>query len=256
MNIEKILELYNLISNTNINFNEEKEIIEKLKLILSKVDLDNIEIIELIDTLLCFKKLNLLENINEKTIDLIIKINKNTIVNLEGTLYFSIILKHFLLPHNENKCDNEYNINIFLSEFEIIIRLIDEILDKESFKVLIKYNLYLGKLVLEYKKMKKLLKNKNYNVVIIKTMFSHMLALFYFNQEKYDSNYDLINQIIESIIYNYQEFINYCYTENIYQNYSKLFLEPEEIKKEYEVCQNMLDYTYSCMKENKSKRKC
>ncbi len=118
-NKKTILGLYNSVSDEKIDKNELLSILPKLYLIINKVKMDEIEIIRIIDVLEELKQYGQLDRINPEIIDLIVRITNKDNINLEGALYFSIILKHVLLPFKQNICDKDYNLMMFLSEFEI-----------------------------------------------------------------------------------------------------------------------------------------
>ena len=248
-----ILENYNKISNKPLNNDDFLIIFPKIILILNKINIDEVGMVELIDVLLEFKELNKIDQITEESIKIVIKAIKNTKVNLEGVLYFPLILKHMLLPYQLDKCDEEYNLLLFLSEFDILVESISKVFEKKDFEVLFKYNQELVKTIIEYKKAQKIYKECPYNQYILSTMISHLVTTFYFNQGNYDNKYDLIVTITKNIVDGYQGFINYCYNEGIYENFTKIYLEEDKIQKEYIVSQNMLDYAYEIEKEEKRK---
>ena len=162
-----ILGIYNTISDKTIDKETFFVILPKLHIILTNFNLDYIEIIDLIDTLLIFKENNLLKLINEESIKLLVKITDSKDI-LEKSLYFPLVLKHLLLPVELNKCEEEYEIMLFLSEFEMILELINKKLSQQELDTLKKYNTDLYDLSCEYKKIYELYQNhRNYNLIII-----------------------------------------------------------------------------------------
>ena len=117
-NKKSIIDIYNEISDEKLDEQELLSILPKLYLILNKITLDNVEIVQVIDVLKEFKNLNKLDSINPETIDLIIKIAIIDDFALEGTLYFSLILKYTLLPFNKSIYQENYDSLFLISEFE------------------------------------------------------------------------------------------------------------------------------------------
>ena len=122
---------------------------------------------------------------------------------------------------------------------------------KNDYDLLQKYNSELSELVLQYKKNIDLYKTKIKGEIILSMMISHLYSIFYFNQLEYDNDYNTLDLMVNNLINNYQQFINYCYNEGIVDNFSKIILEPDEIKKEYSVSKKMLDYTFDNLNKKK-----
>ena len=255
-NKKTILGIYNSVSDEKIDQNELLTILPKLYLIMNKVKMDEIEIIRIIDTLEEIKKLGQLDKISPEIIDLIIRITKKDNIDLDGTLYFSVILKHVLLPYNLNICDKEYNLMVFLSEFEIFIELVSKMLNKKDLMILDKYNHELKEVIMHYKEAMSFYKKYVVNDVILSTMISHFATILYFYLDDYEYNYNLITQITGNIIYNYQAFIDYCCSLGIHKNFTRINSDLSGIELEYIVSNDMLKYLYDNNKElEKKKRK-
>lgn len=250
-----IIDLYNKISEEKINQDELSIILPKLYLIMNKIEMDEVEIIMVIDTLREINNLNQIEKITPEIIDLIIKITKNDKINLEGTLYFSIILKHVILPYSLNKCNQDYNLMMYLSEFELLIELINKMLNKKDLIILDKYNHELTEIIKKYKEVMAIYKKYVINDVILNTMISHFSSMLYFNLDDYDKKYDLLMEIVINIINNYQPFIDYCCSYGIHKNFTRINTDLKGIEMEYIISNDMLKYLYNNNEKGKIKRK-
>ena len=249
--ISKFLKIYNEISEKKLDSKEFITIFPKFSLILNNFTLDIFEMIKLTDVLLEFKNNNQLDKINNETIELIKKITNSKLYNLEGSLYLPILIKHMLLSFDINKCEKEYDTILHISKFETLLELITMRFQKKDYDLLQKYNSELSELVLQYKKNIDLYKTKIKGEIILSMMISHLYSIFYFNQLEYDNDYNKLDLMVNNLINNYQQFINYCYNEGIIDNFSKIMLEPDEIKKEYSVSKKMLDYTFDNLNKKK-----
>lgn len=254
-NSKQIINIYNLISNEELKKEDLVKILPKLYLILNKVELDEIEIVCVIDTLKELEKNEVIDRVTVEIIDLINKILKNDEIILEGTVYFSEILRHTILPFNKNICSKEYNLMLFLSEFEIYIELISQKLKKKELEILDKYNHELTETVKEYKKVENIYKRIVYNDVMLSSMISHFASMLYFNLEEYDYEYGLIEEVFKRIVSNYQEFIDYCCSMGIHRNYTRIQNDISNIELEYIIGNEMLKYVYENKEEKKIKRK-
>lgn len=249
--ISKFLNVYNEISEKKLDSKEFITIFPKFSLILNNFTLDIFEMIKLTDVLLEFKNNNQLDKINNETIELIKKITNSKLYNLEGSLYLPILIKHMLISFDINKCEKEYDTILHISKFETLLELITMRFQKKDYDLLQKYNSELSELVLQYKKNIDLYKTKIKGEIILSMMISHLYSIFYFNQLEYDNDYNKLDLMVNNLINNYQQFINYCYNEGIIDNFSKIMLEPDEIKKEYSVSKKMLDYTFDNLNKKK-----
>ncbi len=255
-NRKQILEIYNKISDDKLDNSELLTILPKLYLIINKVNVDEVELIRTVDVLKEINKYNKLDNVTPEVIDLIIRSIKNGDIDLEGAVYFSIMLKHVILPYNENFCDEEYNTVLFLSEFEIFIELFNKMLKKKDLIILDKYNHELKEVIVKYKEVMNIYKRCVINDVMFGAMISHFAAMLYFNLDDYDFDYDLISDLSYDLINNYQKFIDYCFNLGIHKNFTRIQEDLKGIEYEYAVSNEMLKYTYNNKKEEKIKRKC
>lgn len=254
-NQKKIIELYNTICEEKINKQELFTILPKLYLIINKIPMDEVDLINAIDVLIEIRDLNQLDKITPELIDLIIRITKNEKINLEGTLYFTIILKHIVLPYKINICDKNYNLMLFLSEFEILIDLINIMLNKKDLIILDKYNHELHEIIMKYKEIRKIYDRYVINDVILGTMSLHFATMLYFNLDDYDFEYNLISDLFIQLINNYQQFIDYCCSLGIHKNFTRISDNLSGIEMEYIVSNDMLKYIYQKNKDEKIKRK-
>ena len=253
--INNFINIYNRISEKELPPQEFISIFPKFSLILNNFSLDIVEMIELTDILLEFKNNYQLDKINNETVDLIKKITKSKLYNLGGYLSISILIKHMLLSFDINKCEREYDTILHISSFETLLELITIIFQNKDYKLLQKYNNELSELSLQYKKNIDLYKTKIKGEIVLSTIMSHLYSIFYFNQLEYNKEYSTLDLIVNNLINNYQQVVNYCYNESILNNFSKIALTPSEIKKEYSASKKMLDYTFDKLNRKGEKRK-
>ena len=258
-NKKALLNIYNQISDEKLDQKELLTILPKLYLIMNKVKMDEIEIIRIIDVLEEIKKQGQLEKINPELIDLVIRITNKDNITLEGTLYFSIILKHVTLPYNLNICDKDYNLMMFLSEFEILLELINKMLNKEDLVILDKYNHELKEVILRYKEVREMYKKHVTKDIILSFFISHFASMLYFKLDDYEYDYDLLIEAVDNIIFDnatYQKFIDYCCSYGLHKNFTRIPDDLTGIELEYIVSNDMLKYIFDWKKqEEKKKRK-
>lgn len=255
-NKKAILGIYNEISDEKLDLNELMTILPKLYLIMNKVKMDEIEIIKIIDTLEEIKKLGQLDKIDPELIDLVIRITQKDELNLSGTLYFSDILKHVLLPYKMNVCKENYNLMLYLSEFEIFLELATKMLNRKDIMLLDKYNHELKEIIVKYREAEKIYKKYVRNDVILSTMLSHFATIMYFYIDEFEYDFDLLLEILYNIIDNYQAFIDYCCLFGIHKNFTRISDDLTGIEMEYIVGNDMLKYLFKNKKEReKVKRK-
>ena len=254
-NKEKIIKTYNLVSDEEISKSEINVILPKLYLILNNVKLDEVEIINIIDVLRKINEFGLLNNVTVEIIKLIKKVTKYDYLNLQGTIYFSELLKDVILPYNKNICEKEYNLIMFLSEFEIYMELVRQTLNDSELRILSKYNSELTEIIKKYKEVIKQYKEYNCSDIMLSYTISHLASMLYFNLDKYNHDYNLIVDVFERIINSHQEFVNYCYQEEINKNFNINSFNIEDTKKEYIISNKMLEYVYNEKKNEKIKRK-
>lgn len=259
-NKDSLLVHYNNKRDNKLTQKEISMIFPKIELITSKLDFDDISIFELVDTLFTFKELNILDKINEETINLLSKVlgNEQGFFR-EDIPYFCKRMKHMLIPSSLNHCDDENNIVLFLIEFDIMINTIIVNFDQKDYFILNKYNNDLCEVLLRYKN---LIEKYNDSVdktlisdtIIINTTLSRLITMLYFGLKMYDYNYDLIDKVFDRIIKNYEGYLLDCYEYGIYQdvinrNYkdkqSSSLFNLENVLNEYLICKDMLDKEFN-----------
>ncbi len=251
---EKIVELYNRVSNEKIDNDKLNNIMFYLKLIDDKFELDIVRIIEIIDVLFEFNKNNLLHLINNESIDLLMKIVNKDDVIVDETIYLPILLKHFLFPYSLNKCQNDYDLyDNFLAEFENMLESIDKSFTINDLETLTKYNSELKDLIISYRNCFNIYREKIGNDLILHTFLSHIIGIYYFKQDAYERKDEILEEITYLLSDNYQDLINYCINEGIIDNFSNLELDSIKLKKEYLCSNSILEYFYN---NKKVKRKC
>ena len=254
---KSLLEIYNSMSDNKLNYEILNIILPKLKMIKQYDTLDDVELVCLIDALIDFHKKKQLDKINKETLELFKKMTKDELFDLERTLYFSINLRHLLIPYNINKCDSEIDVLMHISKFESLLDMIVISFDMNDYNMLSKYNYELSEIALLYKKVMDLYNEKirkDKEEIVLYLNLSHMFAIFYFDQDEYNKDYAKFEEGMINTINNYQDFINYCYEEGICENFTKDILYIEEIEKEYASCKKMLDYIFKDKDKGKVKR--
>ena len=246
VNKKRIINIYNEISEEKIDENKLNEIQSELEIILSNVKLDIPEIIELIDVLFEFNELGEKNKINNESVCLVDKIIKKDDF-LDSTCYFPLYLKHILLPYNKNKCTSEYDLVMFIGEFEHIQTILNEDLN-EDLKILDEYNPELCQLIYTYHACKQRCKDN-----LFQTIFSHIVSLFYFKLDNYDKDFELLEEITNSFINNYNDYIDYFSEVNIANNINSFNPDSEILKKEYEISEKIVNYIID---NKRMKRKC
>jgi len=253
--IDNIIDFYNEVSDEKIDVNGIMPIIPMMKLVLEKVEFDDIEMLSLIDTLLEFKKLGVLDKINEESLKLLSRvIGNDSGFYEEDKSYFCLRLKHLLVPCSLNKCNplNEVTkddeLVKYLAEMDIMLNNMAVELNEDDLKLLKKYNEELFNVLICYKDI--LRKYENIDVektnfisdaIIINSTLSHLASMLYFCLDMYEYRYDLMDKVFERIINNYQEYLFDCRNYDIYTDRTNLIFDPSNIYNEYVICKDMLD---------------
>ena len=86
-------------------------------------------------------------------------------------------------------------------------------------------------------------------------MVSHFTSILYFKLDDYDYNYNILKELFQRLIDNYQNFIDYCCSLGIHKNYNSFNTDMFNIELEYKISNDMLEYVYDSLKEEKIKRK-
>lgn len=246
-------EMYDAISDIKLDDVTLELILPKIEIIKSKIDLDDVDLVNLVDVLLEFNQLGMMDKINDESLSLLCKIININDSIIDETIYVPILLKHLLIPYNLNKCQNEYDLSPFMAEFENMLESINKVFSFDDYKVLNKYNSELSNLMISYKKCHEIYENGVNQELILSTILSHIMGLFYFKMDDYNQKYELLEEITASLVDNYQGFIDYCIVNNIIDNFDRINLSSEQINKEYRISNDILDYAFS---NEKIKREC
>ncbi len=248
-NERELMKIYNEVSDQKLTFDDTLPILSKFNLIIGKIPMDNIEMVMLIDVLKEFEKDNNLDKITTESLNLLSKIigNENNEFHQEDALYIPRRLKHLLLPSYLNKCENEYDLPIFLAEFDILLGLMHENMKQSDYELLKKYNSDLNEIIkrystiiTNYRKSELCKKSGTADIIIVDTTISHLATMLYFGLSNYDYTYDLLNKVTNSIIENYLDFMYYCYTEDVYKDILHMHFNPDNVLKEYTLCNELL----------------
>ena len=248
----ELVDVYNKMTGENISISDISPILPKMNLVMNRIDLDDNEIIDLIDTLLFFNRNKLLDTINDETLDLLSLILGNASNKLykEDSFYLIENLKLLLLPFNLNNCLDEALLPSFLASFDMFLNKI-VLLNAEDLMILKKYNKELFEVVIRLKYLiEKYADNELLNKLstldnmIIDTTLSHLGTVFYFDLASYDYDYDLIIKVFGKIMNEYIDFAYICSINGIYKDITNFNPDSENIIKEYLLCKNMLEYEY------------
>lgn len=231
----------------------EYNIQEKLDLILNIMDYDEIDIIDIKDTLEYFNNLNILDKVNNESLNLIKQItfgNKCDCFTDSYTILVNKYLRYLLLPFNYNKCDKDYNLKNYLSEFDIFINLIKDNCNMSDYILISKYNKELYEIVIRFKKISQEIEHMNIFIyaglkekMVLNGMISHISTLLYLFIDKFDYNYDLLNAISNDILNNFINLLIICDENKIFQNLAPT--DENEILREYDYCYKIMMDKYN-----------
>ena len=239
----ELVDVYNKMNGENISISDIAPILSKMNLVMNRIDLDDNEIIDLIDTLLFFNRNKLLDTINDETLDLLSLILGNASNKLykEDSFYLIENLKLLLLPFNLNNCLDEALLPSFLASFDMFLNKI-VLLNAEDLMILKKYNKELFEVVIRLKYLiEKYADNELLNKLstldnmIIYTTLSHLGTVFYFDLASYESmvyNTNLTNMGIREVI-----------KDAMKRNYDVVYVEPHTFA--CPMCQKYQGYFYS-----------
>ena len=99
-----------------------------------------------------------------------------------------------------------------------------------------------------YRNYEELGKDNAINIII-----SHIIGLFYFKLDLYNKDLKVLEKIINNIVDNDKEVIDYLKNEEILSNLNSLNPDSEKLNKEYEISGKIIDLIFS---KEEIKRKC
>ena len=255
---KELLEIYN----GSNKFKELESIGDTLNNLCKIMEFDPYTLDDLIETLLYFKDLNILDKVNNETLSLLKQLtfgNKKEIFKDDNTIFLNKYLRYLLLPFNYNHCDKEYNLGNFLGEFDVFINLIKDNCNKEDYINLYKYNKDLYEIVGRFYKIRNELEEMNLFIysglkekVLLNSVISHLSTLLYLSIDNFDYNYDLLNETFNDILNNIFEFLMICDENKIFQNMISPY--EDEIIREYNFCLELLKNKYKEIVEVKRRK--
>ena len=256
----ELKEIYNNALSKKNTFKELRDIQKELELICPIIEFDSFVLQDIINTLFDFKKLNILDNVNKESIDLLRQIiygNKQDTFDNDNNIYFNKYLRNLLLPFDKNKCDKDYNLKDFLSEFDIFINLIRDNCNIEDYQVLYQYNQDLYEIISRFYTIMQDLEETNMFLygnlkdrMLLNGIVSHLATLLYLSLDQYDYQYDLLGDTFEEIRNVIIDFMMICDEIKIFQDVMPI--DDKEILREYEYALSLLKNNY---KEKNKRRK-
>ena len=250
--VDDLKRIYAESLNNELSYKELKDIKKELTLLCQITEFDSFALEDIICTLLYFKKLNILDKINNESISLLRQItfgNKEETYSDSNTIFLNKYLRDLLLPFNYNHCDKEYNILYFLSETDTFINLIRNNCQRDGFITLKKYNSHLYEIAIRYYQIMEELEASNYYIlgglkdrIIFASTLSHLASLLYLSLDEYDYDYDLLIRTWNNIIENFIDYLITCEDYKIYQDLSP---SENELKNEYELSLKLLRQTHN-----------
>ena len=249
---EQLKLIYDNAQESRNTFIELNDINNQLTIILKKMVFDEFVVEDIINTLNYFKSLNLLDKINEESINFAKKIcygKINSKIDKDNTGYFHQIIRNLLLPCNRNYCDKEYNLPKFFAEFDLFLCLILENCTMKDMAYLKRYNSDLYEIVKRFVGCNKEYVGSNrfnhsllLEKMLMKNVLNHLTTVLYLSLEEYDYNYDLLVKCFHNIGENYEEFLLKCGQNHLFKGL--LFSqEDQEIINEYAFCKELIQQT-------------
>ena len=199
---------------------ELEEVLPKAIFICKRLDVRGESIINIIKTLIKLKKIKLLEEVNEETIEIIELIyNNQPFREIKQVVDYSDIMRLLLIPRQLNEKGNEDSVfeNRVMLELttDSLRKIMDNPTNFKKIMALYSYNKDLFDLVFIMSKSYKQFEEKNiYNPNVLTTI-KHLFGVFYDKQEKYNKDYSLIDELINNISSSPNAFIEYCKNERI-----------------------------------------
>ena len=251
-NSNELRKIYDESIQKKLSFQELQDFKNSLELICPRMEYDEFILQDIIDSLLYFKRLNILNNLNNETITLLSQIafaDKKAIFQDDNNLFINTYLRDLLLPPKQNKCDKDYNIRSFLGEFDIFLNLIRDNCQDIDYQTIHKYNNDLYEIVTRFNIVMNYIEETNLftygsnkDRLLLNGIFSHLATLMYFSLDKYDNDYNLLNDAYEEILSNIINFLVICDDYQIFQDL--IPNDEQEILREYKLAMDILDKEY------------
>lgn len=252
MEREDLIELFDKISKEKMEDSKKKVIIDKILLFNQYIEISPISLINVVEKFINIEKLGFIDKINEDLFVLLKNIlckNKEGKINEEDGLYSLDYLYYLVIPYNVIKCENEYDLQKFLGEFEIMVSYIeddDSFLDMEKLRLYNEelYNIILFRIswILKNINNDKLKKGSFHDLLIIETTLSHLMTIYYFSYDKYGENTCILEDAYNIILDKFDRLKEYFKEKNVYSDLlSNSFGCTNNILREYEICKEILD---------------
>ena len=262
---EELRTIYNNAQKNQNTFVELNDISEQLNLILKYMVYDDDAVNNMIEMLFYFKKHNLLYKVNEVSISLITKIcmGKRLVkVDNANLGYYEMIIKNLLLPSSLNYCDHEYNLPLFLANFDLLWSFILENCTPKNMEIIGEYNESIYKIMkvyarcnYEYVNSKLFFKTKDLHHIIMDNVLTHIATILYLKIDEYAYNYDLLYESYMNICKNYYGFLRQCVNNNIDIHAITLGEDVNCILDDYSFSEKILHQTFQPPVEIKIYRK-
>ncbi len=245
--------IYQKAKKKKLNNVELQDIKEQLELICQIMEYDSFALKDIIETLFELKKLNLLDTVNQESLDLLKQItygDKNESFNDSETFLINMYLRTLLLPFKYNLCDKEYNIDRFLNELDIFINLLRDNCNVQDYQILDKYNHHLYEILMHFIPLIDSLEESVFflasgrmDQILLTSTLSHLATLLYLKLDEFEYQYDLLDKTWKDILNNIFDYFNSCYNYGVFQEF--IPSDQDEIIKEYELCLKILQQTYN-----------
>ena len=241
--------MYEGINKKRLKYDDFIAILPKLNTVRKHIPVGGIELILVIDELMDFREKNLLDQINDETMDLVKKLYfAQTIFDSLGKFPVSSIIKHLLIPYQKNICKKEKETGKHMNDFEVLFSYLGEIIAKDNVwqqEILRKYNSSLYELLMHFYLCKD--RVSEINNVELASAILNMFSVFYFKQDEYDNDYSFLDEFVDNAIFNKREFIEYCNQEGI----KVFFLNKEDYNNTYRGIIKYIDESYKIRKKGK-----
>ena len=251
-------ELRDIYDNARVNINiknELNDIKEPLFLICKRIVFNEVELNNIIETLLLLQKEHMLYKVNEITLGIvnIICVEKqDEFINSDNIDYYNGILRNFLLPFSNNYCDYEHNLTSFLANFDMFFTLVINNCTEKDIAIIDEYNDVLSNVIRQYKRCMEeytnstlFKKSSTTAKIIMYYVLSHMATIFYLTINRYDFEYDILYNAFQNIINNYSGFLCQCIEENLKSHFETCGEDFNDIMSDYRFCERILEQTFN-----------